>query len=128
MVMEHYMWLELCVDQTERKQTLSRYHTMFPTRKGHGNHSYLVLTVRWLGDRSVMAQWETQHKIQRPHPIATGECFPQPGTCPREGSLSQLTAVLKMALTKTIRGRAVMQLTWDEKLDLGGLKNSRWVR
>ena len=30
--------------------------------------------------------------------------------------------------TKTILERAVMQLKWNEKLDLSGLKDSRWVR
>ena len=30
--------------------------------------------------------------------------------------------------TKTRLERAVMQLKWDEKLDFGGLKDSRWVR
>ena len=75
------MWVELCVDQTERKQTLSRYHIMFPTRKAResllvpfqatdarGMETTAFSGADWwfLGDRSLMAQWETQHKIQRP--------------------------------------------------------------
>ncbi len=30
--------------------------------------------------------------------------------------------------SRTILEKAVMQLKWDGKLDLGGVKNSRWVR